>query len=514
MNNISTQLIIMIAVWILGVACSSEEKDQSVNTDSDTENDSETSGESTANFRHINIWDFGRGLEYVDPSVRGAAVEFFASHVDIAEVANGEFVGELRRINPDIQVFHYDLDIAPCQHTGCSRNEDTAEIYQGEKESFYLHFSEDTQFETTFIDGTPVTISVPGCNGDIRPECRMQTVMWLDYRWVHNQKDPEFKIWMANRLLDSVEPFNAVFLDEHGPGLPITWPENFVGGGILEYGGRTIREIEEDYNADLVDTLAVYKETFAAQGKYVIINGGEYSLLNKPVMDQVKAAGGTHTEYLHRPDRISGVATFKDALDDIDELVAAGEKVDLADTPCRDVEGDFGFTRGNDVSAFARWQIWRLAMYYLAREMPAGPSGQGMVYFDPGLCMNFSDPSHALDFIDEWLPAYEYDVGNPDGPRQVELFTSGTVTAAEAAACDGGETGTPTYGVFSRYYDQGRVLILVRPKSRWDCHKYDDETGVSVSLSPPRRMLMSDGSLTDPMSTIQLRNAEAAIMVE
>ena len=472
------------------------------------------------NFSHINIWDFGRGIRYVDDTHKEEALDFFATHVDVAESGSdgdpdvaAQAVNNLRERNPDIKVFFYDLDITVCQHVGCVRTNALADDPPGAKESFYLHFSEDTSFTAHFVDPADENVSITGCTGQATRECRMQTGIWYDYRFVYNAKDPEFRAWMANLLLGSAGIFDGLFLDEHGPGLPIDWPAGATGGGIIEYGGRTIDEVDEDYNADLSGALAVYKEAFASEGKFVVINGASWSLSNELVMDQIKAAGGTATEFLHRPTGFDGPTSYRRALDNVDELVAAGALVDLYDAPCRDPEGDFGFTSGLYSSPFARWQMWRLASYYLAREMPDGTTGTGTVYFDPNFCIPFNDPDHVLDFIDKWLPAYEVNVGSPDGSRDADDFASGTSPVAMAASCT--QSTVPQYGILSRYYNNGTVLVLVRPNDRWDCSRVvGDESAVTVDLPSPMRLLFDDGTLSAPLSSIQLRNAEAAILFE
>ena len=52
------------------------------------------------------------------------------------------------------------------------------------------------------------------------------------------------------------------------------------------------------------------------------------------------------------------------------------------------------------------------------------------------------------------------------------------------------------------------------PKDRWDCAVYGDETAVTVNLPKPMRLLFEDGSLSDFLSSIELRNAEAAILFD
>ncbi|MCP4199598.1 MAG: hypothetical protein GY762_20830 [Proteobacteria bacterium] len=511
MNKIKILILLAIS-GLLGMACGDDATgDDATGDDADGgEPQSDAGGgggipaPTDPNYAHINIWDFGRGLDYIDdPAIRAKAYDFYASHIDVTESErDGEGVNELHQRNPNIRVFRYQTDLTACQHVGCHKDRGVVDDPPGAKESFYLHFSEDTEVPVDFVEGGGDTVVITGCSGQITKECRVQTAIWDDYRWVYNQKNPEFRTWMANRFLDLAENWEGIFLDEHRPGFAFSWPDDATGGGIVEFDGKTGAEIEEEFNAELVTTLGVYKETLAAEGKFIVINGADWSTSSTLMMDQIKAVGGTVTEFFHRPNRFDGAYWYRNALDNIDELVAAGALVDLYDAPCREPENS-GFTPGNYSSAVARWHMWRLASYYLAREIPDGSVNAGRVYFDPSLCIRFLDLEHVLDFIDAWLPAYEVDVGAPDGPRDAELFASGP----SPAACGGAE-----YGVLSRSYDDGGVLILVRPRDRYDCNVFGDDTVVTVNLPTPMRLLWDDGTLSDPLSSIELRNAEAAIL--
>lgn len=461
------------------------------------------------NFRHIRVWDFGRGRDYLrHPDDRAAAWDFFASHVDVAEADTLVAVEELHRRNPAMRVFHYDVDITACIHVGCVPNSVPRADPPGAEERFYLHYSEETELFFRYITGATDSMTVPGCTADeLRRECRVRTAIWEDQRWVYNPGAEGFAEWHAGILLQRAEPYDGVFLDEHGPGLALS-DDVVSGGGILEYGGRTQYEVTEDYNAHLTAALAVYNRAFAATGRFVVINGANWSLRDPLMMNQIAAAGGTVMEFQHRPDAYDGASDFERAIRNSDWLLERGALIDLFDSPCRDLDA-FGYTSpGLYSSPFARWQMWRLAAYYLMREMPDGSSGSGIVFFDPNLCMNFVDHERALDFIDEWLPAYEVDFGDPDGPRDPRPFASG----ASPVPCPG-QASVATWGVLSRSYDDGNALVLVRPRDRWDCRNYGDETAVTIPLPEPMRLLRDDGTFAPDSPSIVLRNGEAAILL-
>lgn len=477
--------------------------------DTDAGDTEDAGGVLGRNFRHIWIWDFGRGRDYIgDFADRETAVDFFAAHVDVTEVASPEAAAALRARNPDIRVFGYDLDLTACKHERCgSPDAPPLDDPPGAAESYYLHFSEDTELRLSFVDGTTRDVLVPGCVDDIGPDCRVQVAVWLDVRWVYYPGDAGFRTWMAERLLANAELYDGAFLDEHGPGLATT-DIVLSGGGILEYGGRTRQDAAADFNADLVEALSEYQRVFAARDKFIAINGANWSLRHPLVIDQVAAAKGVVMEFQHRVDAFDGVSDYGAALANVDRLVQAGALIDLYDAPCRDLVAFDYTSAGLYSSPFARWQMWRLASYYMMREMPEGEPGTGRVFFDPNLCTNFLEPERALDFIDEWLLAYEFDLGDPDGPRDAGPFARGP----SGAVCEG-EASEAIYGVLSRSYDDGDTLVLVRPRDRWDCVGYGDDTAATLELPSAMRLLLDDGSFAPASSTIDLRNGEAAILV-
>src|SRR5690348_13646936 len=109
--------------------------------------------------------------------------------------------------------------------------------------------------------------------------------------------------------------------------------------------------------------------------------------------------------------------------------------------------------------------MWNLASYYLLKE---APGDRGIVYFDPNLCIR-ADSTAPLSFEDEWLKAYEVDVGQPRD----------TVTAQQRQGAE----------VFVRRFDRARVLV--RPPDRGRV-EYGDASGIRIPLAAPQRMLRGD----------------------
>lgn len=97
-----------------------------------------------------------------------------------------------------------------------------------------------------------------------------------------------------------------------------------------------------------------------------------------------------------------------------------------------------------------------------------------------------------------WLKAYERDLGAPLAARRV--LTSGT---------DG--AGQP-YQAFAREF--ANALVIYRPMQNWARTKFGDATAVAISLPAGTwRLLRADGSMGAALTSVNLRNGEAVILV-
>jgi hypothetical protein len=457
-------------------------------------------GGSPFHYPHIKIWDFNRAMEYAPAPQRSQAYDFLAAHIDVVESAasdNSKSL-ELKERNPDIRTSKYELDLTEVQMEW----EIPAE---GLTEDMYLHFAETT---TYLLNGQSITI--PGCSDPAHPtkESRVQTHIWGTYRWIYNQSNPAFRVVMANHLntMANLTSSDGIFLDEHGPGLIEAnglYGVTISGGKLLEYGGKNITKVDADYHADLVISLAYYKQFLSP--KFIVINGAVWSANHPLIIAQIKAVGGTVTEFLVLPTVGDGGPNFENLLKGLDESIAAGAMVDLYGLPGghHEIATLPTWTPGNYSSQVGRWEMWRLAYYYLIREMEGGP---GEVYFSPDFDMSLvEDPLHCLDFINDWMPAYEVNVGLPDGPRN-PIYAQGIGTWGPAPI---------HWQVFARFFDNENVLVLLRPPDSWDTQNYGfgDNTGVQITLDKPRYLLREDGTFpAQPSNTITLRNSESAIL--
>ena len=466
-------------------------------------------------WRHIHVLDFGREVKYLPyGATRAAGDEWYARHVDAMEVGKSTFVNaypgaqaaQMRERNPGLRTFAYDYDLTACQHQGCVADGAINRAEADLPEDHYLHFATDTRLRFVDLQGRTVdTLSIPGCPAPRPPSraSRVQVWIWKDARWVFNPKSAAWRRWYADHLLreldgDPASPADSVgglCLDEHGPGFANALGIGvhtivLSGGAIREYGGRVPRsaraggydELDRVYDGDVVSWLTYLHQRFDAGGRTLRINIGEY-FLDSLGLAQALAAGGATTERLHGATRLRrGAAQYRELIAGVRRMVAAGATVDLNCAVCD--SGPPQFPPGNYKSGAERYRMWNLASYYLLKER-AGD--RGIVYFDPNLCIR-ADSRAPLSFEDEWLKAYEVDVGQPRDS-----------TAAWPAG---------PAPIFARRYDRARVLLRA-PDTGADS---GDATAWPVPLDRPMLLLRGDGSLAAPADTVRLRSAEGVIL--
>jgi hypothetical protein len=443
---------------------------------------------------HINLYDFGRAMIYVNEPDRTISNDWFAQHLDAAEVHGN--TSELTTRNPTLKTTVYKLDLTTFINT------ETASL----PEAYFLHFSEDTQLRFTNQDGSEnATISIPGC-----PEgtpaalaCRVQGYIWSSRRYIHNLADPTFRPWKAQDLLTTIgSRANGVFLDEHGPGfiIPNSWGNQvkvLSGGGIREFHGQraisTGDTVDTAYNDVMVEWLTYLAAHFKQADKYVIVNPASYSTY-PAVLAQIKAANGVSTEFMHRPDGWAGAYQYQQFQDMVKSVVNAGGVVDLAGIWC--YGGPNGYTSGNYESTVARYHMWQLASYYLMKE-PVG--SEARVYYDTGFCSNAT--VKPLTNPTEWLLAYQADIGQP---------VSDAVVFQEGTAGQGSGGRACAYKIWSRTYTKSTVYV--RPKDMWDCVDYGDTSAAMVTLATPGQLVKEDGTLKPAVSSVSLRNGEGVIV--
>ncbi len=444
-------------------------------------------------FRHIDILSFTRGLNYnVPPGERQLVEQWLADHVDVNEGDPG-----IKTYDPDVEIFRYDLDLTAMLPAGEPLPDD---------EEAYLHFAEETIIQRLDLAGNPVgePITIPGSppGEPLDPASRIRVHMWDSDRYVFNPADPGFRTWQGDRLLARMgNEYDGVFLDEHSPGfkygLYLRQNRILSGGAVRELGGlrpgdpnlpgKSYNQLDADYSALVADWLAYLRDRLQGAGKFVLINPAQYYWIDLSE-NEYTAAGGVTLEFVHVPFDWSA-ASYGRFAERVRRAVADGVRVDLFGRWC--TTGPASYTPGNYASSADRYRMWRLASYYYVRGDPYAP---GIAYFDPSFC---NENSSLEDYLAEWLPAYEYDIGDP--------VDDGYVLQEGQAACSG------AYRIYARNYTF--ALVLVRPQDDWDCHEWGDASAAEVVLDHPLRMLRADGTLSEPVSSVLVRNAEAVILV-
>jgi hypothetical protein len=429
---------------------------------------------------HIAISDFARGYYWSSEPTKDADRQWLAARVDLIEgnSATDSYVQAMRQWNPTLGVFRYRLDHYDFVN-------DQSRVYP---DSHVLHVTNTTKIALKSRDVGEQSLT-------FAPGDRFQFLVWNDRYLMFNLKATATRQWNIHRLLSDLDGLQGLFLDAHAHDFPtvigITNGQTKIatGGGIAEYGGRTPTDptLIQEYQQDMVTWLTELAASAKAKGKFLLLNQAGY-MFDPSAKQQIIAANGTGTEFMHQPLGWAGWYQYADYLALTKQLIDAGGVVDA--------EGHWCYTGNLDRG---RWNLWRLAAYYQIKEPVGSP---GKVYLNLALCSNSTvRPSQDRP---EWLPAYQVNVGQP--VSQTTLFKDGK---AGTATSDGRQCD---YKIYGREYTN--ALILVRPKDFWDCTDYEAGAAVMVTLPKAMRLLRDDGTVDEPVSSVRIRNAEAVILMK
>jgi hypothetical protein len=304
---------------------------------------------------------------------------------------------------------------------------------------------------------------------------------WDSKTWIINPADSGLIEYSADRFARAAVGEDGLFVDSQGSGGILA---NMKGSS--EYPEKPKRPpVVGPYAAAYVRLIAAVKHAIGA--KVLMLNTGPYRFA--PDSLSILAAGATHMEKTNDPLSSDLPATWKW----IDKLLVMGEFVDFVST--RDYDDMPGpVKRHYDVSvqsAFWRLKLADLASYYMV--VPEKPDHLALQ-----LSNSWSHPFSTL-----WLRAQEADIGHPTGARH--LLTDG-VAKMDAAG--------QHVQIFERDFD--RALVLFRVQTGWGAQIYGDTTAVSIPLPMGEAWLPlgADGSLGSPVTSVDLRNADAIILVK
>jgi hypothetical protein len=390
-------------------------------------------------------------IHYVaDAAARTAEYDWAASRFDV--VVGGR-LDEYKQRNPQIRHFTYEIIVALTESRWQALDQ-WLPVHGYVVENAYLHTA-----------GTSKS-----------PENRVHKVLWNSDRYLTNPGDPGYRAWWAHH----VQALTAVNSQgNHSDGLVI---DELGSGGMARHVPAVTLEYASHaaYFADFRRLLS-HLRPYNPSG-FMILNQANY--FNK-AEDRAQAteAGGSLTEFVNTP---FGQQKWAD----VDYLRERGVTVAFYTGVSSNTKGmkRHDVNPGNYDTIAERVLMWEYASYLMVVD----PTKMDAVWFMP-YGLNWSVPMSAT-----WLRAFETDVGFARGPRR--LLHTGT---------DG--AGLPVE-IWQREFEN--ALVLIRPRKGSGADSYAEDTAVYVSLpAGPWRLLLADGAVTDPVATVQLRNAEAAILI-
>ena len=406
-------------------------------------------------YSHVSVFYTDFYSSYASPQNREAAIAFLAPRVDaIMSGPNGAWKSK----NPTIQYFPYALQYEVVQaEVGSSDTHLTTSFTADMMHWYAAHPKYD--YESAFLH-------CGGHDSTHRVAFKNQS-----YRWLINPGDAGSRAYQADRLARVAQGYAGVFLDEFGGpmyGAIKPTDEFATGAAYLASEAQMIAQIHA-----------------AIAPKILLINIAEYWTPTDSAI--VVAGGGAQLERTNYPfgDRTEGRWT------QIDHLLASGVYTEFVATLSYTEWGNVtknrpSFNGGMYNTPTDRGQMAQLASYYMA----VGADAQRLS-LDQQNYWNIR-PDLA------WAGAVEVDVGHPLQARHV--------------IAKGIDPKGQSYRIYAREFEH--ALVLMRPAVDWHPTVYGDDTGVEIPLPKPMRLLRRDGTRGAPVSSVKLRNVDAAIFVD
>jgi hypothetical protein len=299
---------------------------------------------------------------------------------------------------------------------------------------------------------------------------RKVVAIWDSQRWIINPADPGARLYQADRFQRITATEGGAFVDEAS--------SDMTGhtAGSAEFPNAS------DFEAPQTASFAAIKSAMGS--KTLMLNTAEYT---KPFdRANILAAGAVHLERMNNPfySGTSGTWQWVESLTNQGVLV---DFVNLYDSPYVNTIPNT-YPRGNQATPAQRMKMWELASYYMV--VPSTPANLALQ-----LENSWATPYSAL-----WLRAQEADIGHPLGARV--LVSRGTDPLGQ------------NYVLYTR--DMDRALVIMRVNQGWGSHSYTDATAVTVPLPTTDQWvpLNADGTLGSPVTSVTLRNVEAAILLK
>jgi len=419
-------------------------------------NSAPASGKRVANsphFSHINLFYTDFYTRYESAADQRVTISFLGARLD------GDMGGprdKWKAVNPTILHVPYALQYTVALPGQKTISDNIASGYFADMQRWYAAHPQ-YDIESAFLH-----------RGAHDAEHRVQVKIWDSMRYGVNPGDAGQLAYQIDRLQRVAQDEDGVFLDEFGGGM------NGLSKMTDEFATYTA------YMTAEAELLAKVHE--AIKPRFLLINIGAY--WDPADSAIVVAGGGTHLEGTNFPftDRLVSRWTQIDnllAMKVYTEFVTLWSYTDWVKS-----KSFPSFQGGMYSSRLERGQIVQLASYYMA--VPADPSRLSL---DQQNLWNVR-PDTA------WMPAVEADVGHPREARH--SIASGTDAAGQI------------YRIYARDFDH--AFVVIRPQSDWRPQIYADSTGIVVPLPAPMRPLRRDGTLGAAVSSVTLRNVEAAIL--
>ncbi|HMI57002.1 MAG TPA: hypothetical protein VK511_03055, partial [Gemmatimonadaceae bacterium] len=294
--------------------------------------------------------------------------------------------------------------------------------------------------------------------------------IWDSQRWMINPGDAGARAYQVDR-------FQRITATEGGA---------FVDEASSDMTGHTASTIEypaaSSFEAPMTATFAAIKHGMGS--KTLMLNTAEYT---KPFdRANVLAAGAVHMERMNNAFFSGTSQTWQW----IESLTSQGVLVDFVTIYSSQYVNTIPATypHGNSATGAQRMKLWELASYYMV--VPSTP--QDLVL---QLENAWSSPYSSL-----WIRAQEANIGHPVSPRV--LASRGTDPLGNS------------YALYSR--DMDKALVIMRVNQGWGSHSYTDGTAVTIPLPTTDQWvpLNADGTLGSPVTSVTLRNVEAAILLK
>ncbi|MDQ2767570.1 MAG: Ig-like domain-containing protein [Gemmatimonadota bacterium] len=299
---------------------------------------------------------------------------------------------------------------------------------------------------------------------------RKSVMIWDSQRWIINPADPGSRAYQVDRFQRLTAGEGGAFVDE----------------ASSDMTGQTRGSQEfprpSDFEAPQTATFAAIKRGMG--NKMLMLNTAEYTT----AFDRANliAAGAAHLERMNNA-FFSGMAQRWEW---VESLMSQGVVVDFVTTYSSRYVNTIPstFPHGNSATSAQRMKLWELASYYMV--VPSSPEK---------LVLQLEN-EWSLPYSSLWTRAQEANIGHP--------------LSARVLASRGTDPLGQSYAVYTR--DMDKALVIMRVNQGWGSHSYSEGSAVTIPLPSTDQWvpLNADGTLGSPVTSVTLRNVEAAILLK